>query len=142
MWFLYYHFSGILFVMLLKIYTLSFALSYVCVVRNPLANPLYHTTNVLMKKCGCLSGPHTIIIVYKKVFSEQVLSYIIYEKLMPPTTTVRVGVGGKIMAAVFYVLWAIKKWWCITRGLSLITLHVYTLRSPINSALFFFSLLF
>ena len=40
----------------------------------------------------------------KKVYSEPVLSYIIYKKLMPPTTTVRVGVGGKIMAAVFYVL--------------------------------------
>ena len=78
MWFLYYHFSGILCVMLLKIHTLSFALSY------------YNHYSI------------------KKVYSEPVLSYIIYKKLMPPTTTVRVGVGGKIMAAVFYVLWAIK----------------------------------
>ena len=90
------------------------------------------------EKCGCLSWPNMIIIVWKSLFC---LSYIIYKKLMPPTTTVRVGVGGKIMAAVFYVLWAIKKGWCITVCLSLITLHVYTLCSPINSALFFFILL-
>ena len=138
MWFLYYHFSGILFVMLLKIHTLPFALSYKWSVRKSLIS----YNKCIDEKIWLLIRATYNHYCIKKVYSEPVLSYIIYKKLMPPTTTVRVGVGGKIMAAVFYVLWAIKKWWCITRGLSLITLHVYTLRSPINSALFFFSLLF
>ena len=56
-----------------------------------------------MKNRAAYHG-HIQSLLYKKVCFLQVLSYIIYKKLMPPTTTVRVGVGGKIMAAVFYVL--------------------------------------
>ena len=147
MWFLYYHFSGILFVMLLKIHSLAFVLSYVMRKYQFLPKMIHWTILYIIqqmywwKNMAAYQG-HIQSLLYKKVYSVQVLSYIIYKKLMPPTTAVWVGVGGKIMVAVFYVLWAIKKWWCITRGRSLITLHVYTLRSPINSALFFFSLLF
>ena len=69
----------------------------------PFKNHLYHTTSLLMKNMAAYHG-HIQSLLYKKVCFLQVLSYIIYKKLMPPTTTVRVGVGGKIMAAVFYVL--------------------------------------